>query len=109
MENKFMSPLRLPLNVSRGALSVLTLMALAGCNNNPANYPDTAPVTGTVTVDGQPLAGASLTFVPASGRPSSGTTDSSGKYWLRYTGAIEGTSKHDGIGGQSATDYQRSA
>ncbi|MDA7994250.1 MAG: carboxypeptidase-like regulatory domain-containing protein, partial [Pirellulales bacterium] len=60
----------------------------SGCSNNPANYPEVADVVGTVTLDGKPLEGASITFAPQSGRSSSGVTDSSGRYSLNYTGSI---------------------
>ena len=62
----------------------------SGCSNNPANYPEVASVVGTVTLDGNPLEGASITFAPQSGRSSSGVTDSSGRYSLNYTGSIRG-------------------
>ena len=62
----------------------------SGCSNNPANYPEVADVVGTVTLDGKPLEGASITFAPQSGRSSSGVTDSSGRYSLNYTGSIPG-------------------
>jgi hypothetical protein len=72
------------------SMGVLALISLVGCGGNPAGYPATAPVTGTVTLDGVPLEGASITFSPARGRSSSGTTDAEGKYELNYTGAIQG-------------------
>ena len=71
-------------------LGVLSLAALVGCGGNPAGYPDTAPVTGTVTLDGVPLEGASISFAPGAGRSSSAKTDAEGKYELYYTGAIKG-------------------
>ncbi len=43
----------------------------------------TAPVSGIVTLDGQPLTGATITFVPtAGGGPAVGKTDVSGRYTL---------------------------
>lgn len=45
-----------------------------------------APVTGTVTLDGSPLARASVLFQPdAGGRPSFAVTDQNGKYTLAYS------------------------
>lgn len=42
-----------------------------------------APVTGVVTLDDQPIANASVTFMPAEGgRPAFGVTDADGKYEL---------------------------
>jgi hypothetical protein len=42
------------------------------------------PVTGTVTLDGQPVAGANVSFSPTSGggKAAVGTTDASGKFTL---------------------------
>jgi len=69
----------------------------SGCSNNPANYPEVASVVGTVTLDGKPLEGASITFAPQSGRSSSGVTDSSGRYSLNYTGSIRGATKSEQV------------
>ena len=69
---------------------VVAVFTGSGCSNNPANYPEVADVVGTVTLDGKPLEGASITFAPQSGRSSSGVTDSSGRYSLNYTGSIRG-------------------
>lgn len=67
---------------------VLATVALIGCG---PSRPATAPVEGTVTLDGQPLAGASVTFTPsAGGRPGMGTTDSSGKFTLMTYEAGDG-------------------
>lgn len=66
------------------------LMSIVGCSNNPANYPETGAVSGTVTMDGGPLEGATVSFIPAEGRPSKGRTDAEGKYTLRYAGSIQG-------------------
>lgn len=76
---------------SHGLPAALCVVILAGCGGNPADYPDTAPVTGTVTLDGQPLEGARVSFTPQEGRSSSGTTDAQGKYELNYTGDIKGS------------------
>ena len=63
-----------------------------GCSG--AQGPQIAPVSGKVTFNGEPLHDALVAFYPADGRPSMGTTDSSGNYTLSYThdkpGAIVG-------------------
>ena len=67
------------------------LALLMGCSGNPADYPDTSPVTGTVLMDGEPLEGAQLRFDPGGGvRPSSGVTDASGQYAMQYSGTVDG-------------------
>jgi len=70
-------------------LATLYSVVVAGCGK-PGDYPDLIPVSGTVTMDGQPLAGARVSFVPDGARPSSGTTDASGRYELQYTGEYAG-------------------
>jgi hypothetical protein len=62
-----------------------------GCAQKPKGMPDLAPVTGTVTMDGQPLAKASIAFVSQSGgQVSFAGTDGAGKYELRYSGRYKG-------------------
>lgn len=61
-------------------LAALTLPVAAGCGSG---NPSTVPVKGTVTLNGNPVDGASVTFVPeAGGRPATGTTDASGQFTL---------------------------
>ena len=71
-------------------ISVVGVLTAAGCSSNPAVYPEVADVVGVVTLDGQPLEGATVTFAPEAGRASSGVTDSAGRYSLHYTGSIRG-------------------
>ncbi|MDR2438070.1 MAG: DUF4198 domain-containing protein [Planctomycetaceae bacterium] len=57
---------------------------LIGCSEN--NTIDTEAVTGTVTLNGQPLDGASVSFSPkvsGQGTSAAGTTDAQGKYVLQ--------------------------
>ena len=68
------------------AASLTLSFALAGCGG-----PDVAPVSGKITLNGQPLAGAHVTFQPVSPGPnvrpevagSVGRTDAAGQYSLR--------------------------
>jgi len=62
------------------------VLAAAGCSggSNPVL------VEGVVTLDGNPLEGATVMFRPEVGRPSVGKTDSAGKYVLRYTSERDG-------------------
>ena len=81
---------------TRVVLGVTTTLSLcllvAGCDSGPG----LAPVSGTVTMDGSPLAGAEVTFQPTfeGGSPSSAITDASGRYELKFTmkekGALPG-------------------
>ncbi|MBM4001417.1 MAG: carboxypeptidase regulatory-like domain-containing protein [Planctomycetes bacterium] len=81
-----------------GFLAVAASLSLAGCGGD--GDVKTVPVSGTIKKNGQPLAGALVTFVPMNTAdqlaPSSvGKTDSDGKYALRtviddQAGAIVG-------------------
>lgn len=67
----------------------LLLASLAGCSRS--NRPPLGTVTGTVTLDGRPLAAAAVHFTPdGPGRTSIGSTDAAGAYRLRYLRDIEG-------------------
>ncbi len=74
----------------RRIASVCVLIALAlsipGCGGKPpgVKLPPTTPFGGTVTLDGKPLEGAGVTFMPLSKNEylAVGKTDASGKYEL---------------------------
>lgn len=77
-------------------LTLISTVLTAGCGRG-----DKLPlvdVSGTVTLNGQPLEDATVVFYPiAGGRPSVGQTDESGFYDLKYvenqTGALAGRHK----------------
>ncbi len=63
------------------------ILSAAGCGGRA----DIGSVTGTITLDGQPLVDAVVTFEPGvGGAPSRAITDSRGHYQLRYTREILG-------------------
>ncbi len=66
------------------ALAAFTSAALAGCGGDPLPV---VPVTGTITLDGQPLDGALVEFQPfdSKGSPSYASTDAAGKYDLAFS------------------------
>ena len=69
-------------------LLLLFVPVLSGCGDNRAP----AKVTGTVTLDGSPVASAIVTFAPDNdGRLSYGFTDAQGRYKLRFTAQLNGT------------------
>jgi hypothetical protein len=84
-------------HVRRGLWLCLVAALCSGCNST--SNPDTYAVTGKVTKTGQPVAGATVTFVPqsADGRAASGMTDASGVYKLTTfesgDGALPGSYK----------------
>jgi len=74
------------------AVSVLVIVGfvLTGCSNS--SRPPTYRVTGTVTMQGKPVAGAAVIFVPTGidGEAASAITDSDGKYALTTWRAGDG-------------------
>lgn len=65
----------------------LFLLTLAGCPGSvTVEKPDLVPVEGTITLDGEPLVGASVMF----GGVSVGHTDANGHYELSYQGTDKG-------------------
>jgi len=69
---------------SRWKCLCLVSLLFAGCSSAPQDMPDVAPVSGTVTLDGNPLPYATVVFQPTDGRPSNGQTDGEGKYDLHF-------------------------
>jgi hypothetical protein len=70
-------------------LAAVQLVGLSGCSGQ-GDRPPLGRVSGTVTLGGQPLTDAEVTFAPESGRPSAGRTDSSGRYELSYVMRTKG-------------------
>jgi len=82
--------------VRRKPVEVASCLAIAfvmGCGGT--NRPETVPISGLVTFNGEPVNGATVTFYPENGRPASGRTDSEGVYQLTTfepnDGALPGT------------------
>ena len=72
----------------------LLCLVIAGCGGSGI---DLCTVTGTVTLDGTPLEGATVEFQPTGegGSPSYGQTDASGAYNLMFTYDKEGATPGD--------------
>ncbi len=70
-------------HAARCLTPILLCLLSAGCGSGG----DLARVKGKVTLDGQPLEDATVQFQPTAkgGAPSSGKTDSKGRYELMYT------------------------
>ncbi len=66
------------------------LVSAPACRSKPGDQPDLGTVSGVVTMDGAPLAGALVSFAPAEGRASHGVTDPEGRYELLYIGSTKG-------------------
>ena len=76
-------------------LTACILGLASGCSRG-RQYPPTHSVRGVVTIDGQPIADAIVSFLPDDGQnPANGSTDASGRYELtsftRGDGAMEGS------------------
>ena len=59
---------------------VFACLGLFGCDDGPA----VAPVTGTITHDGEPLVGAMIEFQPDRGAPSYAESVEGGHYEVKY-------------------------
>jgi hypothetical protein len=67
-------------------LSVAWLLVAAGCGSKGPNLPPQYPVSGSITIDGKPLAGAGIMFLPRGetrGTGAFGMADAAGKYSLK--------------------------
>lgn len=77
------------MNLDRGVLVIVALFAVAtgsGCGES-ANKHGRIPFSGTVTLDGQPLAGGYLIFEPKAGQPTqSGGMIKDGKFEVSEKG-----------------------
>lgn len=75
----------------KGMTSILLGLAVPlfflGCGGGAGGGVDTADVSGTITMDGKPLADAEVTFITED-FASSGTTDKDGNYFLPSGAAI---------------------
>ena len=68
----------------------VALASTCACRSRPGDQPDLGTVTGVVTMDGAPLAGALVSFAPEEGRASQAVTDAEGRYELVYVGNTKG-------------------
>jgi len=67
-----------------GFLLLISVYALVGCSGSDG--PQVAPVEGTVTWQGKPLADAGVAFTPEKGPVAIGRTDESGQFSLSTQG-----------------------
>ena len=106
----------------RFSLSLLVcaalMVALIGCA--PTNDVGAAKVTGTVTYNGNPVEGATVSFVPSGegGKMAAGSTDAQGKFTLTTVqagdGAVPGAyqvaiAKVEGAGADRETQTEEEA
>src|SRR5687767_7811285 len=76
----------------RWVIPLLLMLLVAGCSQEGGFK--LAKVSGSVTLDGQPVEGAGLEFVADAGGVAYGRTDAAGRYYMSFgnsrTGAIVG-------------------
>jgi hypothetical protein len=72
-----------------GILFGLFVLGLTGCSNPDSKY---TKVEGTITYNGAPVDGATVTFmaVAADGESAAGSTNASGRYTLSSSGGVVG-------------------
>jgi hypothetical protein len=73
---------------SRLAFLLLILLVEIGCSKADSHI---APVRGRITLDGQPIKYADVTFQPEGKSPGVGRTDKDGRYMLSYKRGVMGT------------------
>lgn len=64
-------------------------IVLPGCGSGD-DTPPLGDVSGTITLDGQPLEGVIVAYKPEVGRAATGTTDAQGKYTLEFAYGVSG-------------------
>lgn len=77
-----------------GVWIIVSALLATGCGGKSEADPDVVPATGTVTLDGKPLEGASVTFT-GPGQGGTGVTDAAGKYEITHFRAGKGVRPGD--------------
>jgi len=93
--------------MSRSSLIVvLTLCGICGCGGGPNDAPQTAPVSGVVRVNGEPVARPIVTFYPEKGLSGIGVGNEEGAFTVKTNGrngAPLGKCKVTVVGGNDAS------
>lgn len=80
-------------SLKKALIATVLCVSVIGCGGSDG--PELVPVSGKVFLDGQPVAGALIRFVPADGPSSGGETNEQGEFSLigpgSQPGAIVGT------------------
>lgn len=65
----------------RTSAGLAFILCFSGCGGEKKEMPETAPVSGTVTYNGSPVTGATVSLLSTSdGKPATGVSDSSGAF-----------------------------
>lgn len=81
--------MRLTVNSALLVTLFLFVFGAIGCGG-ASDRPPLGQVTGTVTVNGEPLAGVLVSFKPEVGRAAVGMSDANGFYRLQYVYGVNG-------------------
>lgn len=81
------------------AAALVSGATFTGCGGGSSNGPELAYVEGKVTMDGEPLNGAKIEFVPKGGEgsPAIGTTDENGHFVMRFSLSKEGATVGENV------------
>jgi hypothetical protein len=79
------------LNGATPVFVAIVTLVLSGCAKDGYSELGLVEVTGTVTLDGQPLPGAKVSFEGDDKRTAIGITNANGKYDLMYDSETRGT------------------
>lgn len=71
-------------------LTVICLMTSSCGSSKQHDQPDLGEVTGVVVLDGNPVEGVSVQFIPEKGRSSNGLTNEKGRFELSYLPQTKG-------------------
>jgi hypothetical protein len=73
-------------------IGLIAVAGMVGCGAEDGDFPDTAPVSGQITLNGTPQPMALVTFHPTDtdGSPASARTDARGNYVLASFSAEDG-------------------
>ncbi|WP_166830219.1 hypothetical protein [Thalassoroseus pseudoceratinae] len=80
--------------LGRFGVAVIISVMMSGCGGSAGEDYEVVPVSGKITVNGEPAEGISVAFFPVEGTPGTGgfaTTDASGAYQLQTRQGRDGT------------------
>lgn len=72
-------------------LLIAIVVGFSGCGGGATDTPELGSVTGTLTLDGQPVPDAQISFYPLEGgRAAFAVSEADGSYTLQFNGGVAG-------------------